>query len=308
MDASEKIPTLTVHELMQLMQQGQSFVLVDTLTADHFAKVHLPGALNACVFEVVFPVKIQELFKDRAQRIIVYGSSGTSRDAIAAADKLARLAYQNVAVLAGGMKAWRDAGYPLEGEDPRAVDEAAPLRFEKRIYVVDTERSLIEWTGRNPGTTHYGNLPLAKGELRVEDGVLSGSFEMDIRSIKNLSLQGDELQPVLIAHLLSDDFFFAERFPIVRFQLDAGRQLPNVTMTAPNYLLEGTLSMRGATGKLQFPATVNVLSDGNVVAEAHFDIDRTQWNIIYGSSRFFEHLGMHLVFDLISLQVRIAAH
>ena len=53
MDASEKIPTLTVQELMQLMQQEQTFVLVDTLTADHFAKVHLPGALNACVFEVV---------------------------------------------------------------------------------------------------------------------------------------------------------------------------------------------------------------------------------------------------------------
>jgi len=283
-------------------------VLVDTLTADHFAKVHLPGALNACVFEVVFPVKIQELVKDRAQRVIVYGSSGASRDAIAAAEKLGRLGYQNVAVLAGGMKAWRDAGYPLEGEDPSAVDEAAPLRFEKRIYVVDTERSLIEWTGRNPSTAHYGNLRLTKGELQVVDGVLSGSFEMDIRSINNLNLEGDELQPVLIAHLLSDDFLFADRFPIVRFQLDAGRRLPNITMTAPNHLIEGTLSMRGAKGKIQFPATVNVLSDGGIVAEAHFDIDRTQWNILYCSSRFFEHLGMHLVFDLISLQVRILAY
>jgi hypothetical protein len=34
---------------------------------------------------------------------------------------------------------------------------------------------------------------------------------------------------------------------------------------------------------------------------AHFDFDRTRWNVIYGSSRFFEHLGMHLVFDLISI-------
>ena len=40
-------------------------------------------------------------------------------------------------------------------------------------------------------------------------------------------------------------------------------------------------------------------------AEAHFDIDRTRWKVIYGSSRFFKHLGMHLVFDLISIQCRI---
>jgi len=37
----------------------------------------------------------------------------------------------------------------------------------------------------------------------------------------------------------------------------------------------------------------------------HFDMDRTRWGVIYGSSRFFEHLGMHLVFDLISFQIRL---
>ncbi len=34
---------------------------------------------------------------------------------------------------------------------------------------------------------------------------------------------------------------------------------------------------------------------------------RTKWNIVYGSTRFFEHLGKHLVFDLIGIQVRIIA-
>lgn len=38
---------------------------------------------------------------------------------------------------------------------------------------------------------------------------------------------------------------------------------------------------------------------------AHFEFNRTRWGVIYGSSRFFRHLGMHLVFDLISLQLRI---
>jgi len=47
--------------------------------------------------------------------------------------------------------------------------------------------------------------------------------------------------------------------------------------------------------------------DNGLVAEAHFDIDRTRWDIIYGSTQFFEHIGMHLVFDLISFQVKMVA-
>ena len=54
-------------------------------------------------------------------------------------------------------------------------------------------------------------------------------------------------------------------------------------------------------------ATITRTPENGLAAEAHFDIDRPRWNIIYGSTRFFEHLGMHLVFDLISIQLRILA-
>lgn len=199
------------------------------------------------------------------------------------------------------------AGFPLEGSNPTAVEVTQGLELENRVYSVDTTQGVIEWTGRNPNTKHFGTLQIAKGEIQVRDGVVSGNFEIDIRSIKNLSLEGDELQPVLIAHLLSEDFFFAEKFPAVYFIIDAASQVKDPTLTAPTYQIEGTLKMRGVTSSVSFPATVSNLDSGAITAEAHFDIDRTQWNIIYGSSRFFEHLGMHVVFDLISLQVRIVA-
>jgi len=54
-------------------------------------------------------------------------------------------------------------------------------------------------------------------------------------------------------------------------------------------------------------ATVTKTPENGLAAEAHFDVDRTRWNIIYGSTRYFEHLGMHLVFDHISIQLRIVA-
>lgn len=65
--------------------------------------------------------------------------------------------------------------------------------------------------------------------------------------------------------------------------------------------------VEGVTAEVEFDITVNQTVENELLLEAHFDIDRTRWNIIYGSSRFFEHLGMHKVFDLISLQLRIVA-
>lgn len=56
---------------------------------------------------------------------------------------------------------------------------------------------------------------------------------------------------------------------------------------------------------LQVPATSTPLPDGKPAAEAHFDIDRTGWNIIYGSNRFFDRLGIQVVFDLIGVQLTL---
>lgn len=298
---------ISVSELKEWMEEKDNFTLIDTLTEDHFEKVHLPGALSACVFEVVFANKIESILPEKDRQIVVYGSSENSHDAATAAEKLDRLGYRNVRALRGGIKAWRQAGYPLEGKDIDAANQVAELQLGNRVYQVDTEKSIIEWTGRNPNTKHFGTLALSSGEIKVDAGKLTGTFEIDIHSIKNKSLEGDELQPVLIAHLLSDDFFFADKFPKVTFTIESATRVENPTLTAPNFNVEGILRLRGASGKISFPATLNNLEDQTICAEAHFDIDRTRWSIIYGSSRFFEHLGMHIVFDLISLQVRIVA-
>ncbi len=78
-------------------------------------------------------------------------------------------------------------------------------------------------------------------------------------------------------------------------------------LTAPNYHVNGELELRGVSADLEFDATVALIDNGSLAMETHFDIDRTCWNVIYGSTRFFEHLGMHKVFDLLSFQIRMIA-
>ena len=47
---------------------------------------------------------------------------------------------------------------------------------------------------------------------------------------------------------------------------------------------------------------------GNAIAlQANFDIDRTRWGVNYGSGKLYERLGMHLVNDLVTLQVHVLA-
>jgi rhodanese-related sulfurtransferase/polyisoprenoid-binding protein YceI len=297
---------ISPHDLRREVEKGKDLIIIDTLTKDHYAKVHLPNARNACVFEVTFLDQIAALVPEKDLLIVVYGSSENSMDAATAAGKLIRAGYRNVFALDGGLALWREAGYPLEGEQIRILE--APemeLRIDDGIYTLNTDESVIEWTGRNPNTKHYGTIQLSGGEIIVNGGDISGSFEIDMTSIKNINLEGNDLQPILISHLTSDDFFFVKMFPRALFSLKTARLIEKPDLSSPNFKVKGTLELRGIKKEITFPATVNPLPEGGAVVEAHFDIDRTRWGIIYGSSRFFEHLGMHLVFDLISFELRL---
>ena len=303
-----KPATVSPAALSQQLKEGHDLALIHTLPQAHYESVHLPGAQHACVYEVTFPDQVKDVAPDKARPVVLYGFSGASRDAATAAEKLDRLGYEKIAVLEGGLTAWAGAGFPLEGSDPRSgLQPVPPVSFPDGRYGVDAENSEIRWVGRNPTTTHHGTLKLAGGWIAVADGQWSGSFEIDMQSIRNINLEGDPLQAVLVAHLLSDDFFFVERFPKAVFTLESAAPMAEGALTTPNLEIRGTLLLRGIKKEIRFPATLSRPADGGLIAEAHFDIDRTRWGVIYGSSRFFQHLGMHLVFELISIQLRIVA-
>jgi len=302
---TDKIPRISGSELRERLQHDSELLLIDVLPGDRYRQIRLPGASNACVFEVTFLQQVAALAPDKAAGIVVYGADREAHDAVTAADKLRREGYTRVVWLEGGLSGWQRSGYPLEGDDPAAA-EAPESRPADGRHRIDTAASIIAWTGRNPNSTHHGTLRLAGGEVEAAEGRISGSFEIDMHSIANLNLAGDELQPVLEAHLKSDDFFFVNRFPRARYTMTAVPTASGGPASAPNYRVSGQLELRGISAGLNFPAHISLGGDGRLLAEAHFDFDRTRWGVIYGSTRFFRHLGMHLVFDQISLQLRIA--
>ena len=303
------VAQLSPQTLRQWETGGKPFILIDTLPADHYQAIHLPGARQACVFEVTFLDQIAAITSDRQACIVLYGAGENTMDGAVAAEKLQREGYDSLYVLRGGMAGWQAAGFPVEGA---SVDDPPPpqtlLDLSDGTFRVDTQASTIEWAGNNPHTRHDGSVRLERGEFQVKSGMITGTLVVDMSTIENRSLAGDELQPVLIAHLKSDDFFFTRRFPEAIFTIKSSILKDTPYVTAPNVDIVGELNLRGATAAVAFTATAFRADDGLLIAKARFDIDRTRWGIIYGSTRFFEHLGMHMVFDLVHFEVKIVAH
>jgi len=303
-----EIEKISAPAVNRWVAEEKPFILIDTLINDHFKAIHLPGARHACVFEVNVLDQIAAITTDKHARLVLYGASEKSMDAAVAAEKLEREGFDNLYTLDGGISSWQAAGYPAEGEsvDTPPLPERL-LALRDGTYRVDADQSLVEWAGHNPNTKHDGTVRIKKGEIRVKTGKPVGTFEIDMDAIENKSLVGDESQPVLISHLKSDDFFFTRLFPTATFTINSGTPRKEPYVSAPNVDVQGELTLRGVKAGLSFPATVYQAIDGTITAKARFDLDRTRWDIIYGSTRFFEHLGMHLVFDFIHVDVKIVA-
>ena len=208
----EKIQTwkeISPAELHQWLDQGRNVTVIDPFPLQRYEQQHIPGAKNVCVYQVSFPHDLKEVVPDLKQEVVIYSATEMTREGTTAAEKMGRIGYQNITLLKGGLAAWVGAGYALEGKEPMRKEEEGPLfPMKDAVFQLDTEVSVIEWAGRNPNVKHDGTLSLSKGQLTVQGGEVGGSFEIDMTSIKNRNLEGDALQPILVDHLLSDDFFF----------------------------------------------------------------------------------------------------
>jgi len=174
------------------------------------------------------------------------------------------------------------------------------IASEPTVYNVDATESSIEWTGnRVVGGGHNGTLSLKEGSLVFADGVFSGgSFIIDMTTINTTDLTGERKQR-LDNHLKNEDFFHVDLFPT------ASLVITNVVAAgAGRFRVSGNITIKDITRPVEFPAAVAMVG-GRVVASASFSIDRTEFNVRYGSGSFFENLGNRAISDQIPLVVNL---
>lgn len=274
-------------------------VLVDVRLPDVYGESHIPGSVNFCVYEVAFNEKIAEAYPDTETSIIVYGESAAFKAAESAVYKLQGAGYQNVSILEGGLHAWQVAG--------NSVDTSGQSAFPaiEGKFALNLEKTKIRWIGRNLVNQHDGKLAAKSGSIEIDasGAPIAGELIIDMsEGITCDDLTDAGANAGLIGHLQSPDFFETAKYPEASFTLISAEPLENKLPGSPNFAVKGTMQIKGLQAELHIPAMISQL-DGGVGFQAQFDFDRTKWNVLYGSGSIFEKLGMHLVNNLVSLQV-----
>jgi rhodanese-related sulfurtransferase len=296
--------TLQSKEVQQRVDAGA--MVIDVMTPEDYAACHVAGAQNACIYEMVFLDRIAECVPDKNTELIVYDATGATRTAELARDRLREAGYANVSLLSGGLASWREAGLPVEKGEVSATIAGALV---DGTYRIDVEKSRVEWIGRSLVSRHFGRINILEGALTFVAGRLSAStIVFNMKSMTNLDLEDPDYRDLLISHLKSDDFFAVKRFPTATLIVTGWQPQGEASPQAPNGIMTGELTIKDITRTISFPAIVAPQEDGSITAHAAFDIDRTLWNVCYGSGRLFERLGMHLVQDLISLELFVIAN
>jgi len=171
------------------------------------------------------------------------------------------------------------------------VTATEPVSEEKKE--VKTETSTITWKAYKVTGSHYGTVDLKSGSLVFDgDKLTGGEFEADMTTLVATDLEG-ESKGKLEGHLKSDDFFGTEKHTAAKLVFT------KVEPTGKNsYEVTGDLTIKGVSK----PVTFDVSVYGSK-ATATVKVDRTAYDIKYGSGSFFDNLGDKAIYDEFDLVV-----
>jgi rhodanese-related sulfurtransferase len=108
-DAKTRVRETNIAEVKKKIDKGEKFLLVDVREESEYAKDHLPGAIH--LGKGIIERDVEEKVPDFNAEIVLYCGGGF-RSALAA-DNLQKMGYTNVISMDGGIRDWREKGYPL---------------------------------------------------------------------------------------------------------------------------------------------------------------------------------------------------
>ena len=185
--------------------------------------------------------------------------------------------------------------------------EIATAQEETTEFTVDAAESKIEWEGEKPTGTHNGTIKVTNGTFKANDSVIeSGTFVIDMQSIEVTDLEGDDKSD-LEAHLKGTvegqegDFFNVTEFPEATFEVTG------ITEEEGQSMLQGNLTIKEETKNIAFPVNISREGENLMITSEEFTIDRTKWNVNYGSKSVFEGLGDKFIYDDVALKINLKA-
>ena len=151
-----------------------------------------------------------------------------------------------------------------------------------------------------------GTIALSNGKLEVANGAIKGGmFEIDMASITNTDLEAGKGKEKLEGHLKAPDFFDVAQFPTGSFQIVEVTPATGVADVTHN--VKGNLTLKGIEKSITIPANIAVMGDKLTAVTPSFTINRTDWDIKYGSGSFADLAKDKIINDDISLVLQLDA-
>lgn len=160
---------------------------------------------------------------------------------------------------------------------------------------VDTSKSSVKWLGKKVTGEHFGAISVKEGSLEVSNGkVTGGKVVIDMQSLTVEDIKDAGMNAKLVGHLKSDDFFSVATNPTSELVLT------KVESNGNSHTFTGNLTIKGITNPATFTTTSS--KDGkSTVYKGKLTIDRSKYNVRYGSNSFFDNLGDKAIYDEFTL-------
>lgn len=169
-------------------------------------------------------------------------------------------------------------------------------------YNINTQISSVEWIGRKVTGQHNGVIQLKNGSYTFEnDLIIKGEFTIDMQTIKINDIEDKEQNEKLQNHLISADFFSVKDHPTAKLVIQKSEKIGEDKLK-----VFADLEIKGISKRIDFEVTM--LKEGTkMVAVGEVDINRTEYDIRYGSGSFFDNLGDKAIKDLFTIKFKVAA-
>lgn len=183
--ADPRLKLLEPVELKQMLQRGDDLVLIDAMSRLECMDHSISGSL--CIADEEFSAKASKLLPDKKKLLVFYCESDRCYRSSETAEVALKQGYERVAVLKGGIPAWKEAGYDTVSREriPRLPvasikpDRLARWLLEKRdLLILDIRREERFRDGHLPGAVNiplyrlherYAEIPLNRPLLVVDD-------------------------------------------------------------------------------------------------------------------------------------------
>ncbi len=173
---------------------------------------------------------------------------------------------------------------------------ASNLIIDTETKTINTAESTVAWTGKKVTGQHNGTINIKSGSLDFENGSLvGGKISIDMNTITCTDL-GKGGAKKLEGHLKSDDFFGVPNHPTAELDITGVA----VGKSRGSYVITADITIKGLTKSITFSAELS-----NNEANATIVIDRTDFDVRYGSGSFFDDLGDKTIYDDFELVINL---